>query len=863
MNALALDLRPGFSILWYQIESVLGRGGFGITYLARDTNLDQLVAIKEYLPHDFATRSGDSTVQPVSKDQEDMYSWGLERFMSEAQTLAKFRHPNIVRVQSVFKQNNTGYMVMEYEHGRPLYDIYKEKKQLSQKSLEAIYYPIVDGLSAVHQQGFIHRDIKPGNIYIRKDGSPVLLDFGAARQAVGTHSRTLTSMLTVGYAPFEQYHEGSGKQGPWTDVYALCACLYEGIMGHKPKESAQRGMALLHNESDPYNPLSAQKIPGYDYAFLRGIDQGLMIQINDRPQTLESLMGMLKGEIQLPKIAPRSEPEQPAHIDKTVIRPLNRPLTGQPVNRADGKGENSVQARQVLDSDSIAPTRENSIRPVTGHRDTVNPESSRGIRKKWVLVSLQVLIILALVVALIVLLTRSDKQNPVVKDTAHNQSSIDIEKNSKQQKISQLLKQAEDFYQANIYINSGSDHALSRYLQVLSLDEQNKTAMTRLNSIAKILLGEADQLIELNRVSDATDRLDAVSLINPELPELKRLQKKLTETVQQVKTSNQLEMLLDQARQAVDKSHLYKPMKESALEIYQAVLSIDPENSIARSSLIKISDQIISDAHSAMSKQQYDQVKALVSLAEQITPESTAVTEIKNKLAQRVKLNRLIESADAAYNEQRYTSPSNGSAVNLYREILLSYPNNEHAKNRLTDIASRYAKTIRQAINAGNLKTAEYNLDILGKHFPQFKDIQSLQKELEKLKSSSSIVHLIPVGVNQSQDDGVVVEDIVGLFVRNFNNRNIQQLKQVAQLSKEQEGLYADLFNLYQHLDLKLVPQSFTINRAAGVATASFQISDLVDKKGRTVTTTANWTRLALNIQKKNGSWLKAEISNY
>ena len=132
MHPQTNDLTPGFQILWYQIHSVLGRGGFGITYLAEDTNLGQMVAIKEYLPQDYASRGKDSTVQPISIDHDDVYAWGLERFMNEAQTLAKFRHDNIVRVLSVFKENNTGYMVMEYEQGRDLSEIYEEKRQLTQ-----------------------------------------------------------------------------------------------------------------------------------------------------------------------------------------------------------------------------------------------------------------------------------------------------------------------------------------------------------------------------------------------------------------------------------------------------------------------------------------------------------------------------------------------------------------------------------------------------------------------------------------------------------------------------------------------------------------------------------------------------------
>ena len=170
---------------WYVIERVLGQGGFGITYLARDTNLDQPVAINEYLPVDVATRMGDSTRRSRTEDLRDRYRWGLERFIQEARTLARFDHPNIVRVQSVFEFNNTAYMVMRFEKGMTLSALLDRRGTLPERDLLRILLPILDGLELIHNAGFIHRDIKPDNIHIGEDGNPVLLDFGSARQALG------------------------------------------------------------------------------------------------------------------------------------------------------------------------------------------------------------------------------------------------------------------------------------------------------------------------------------------------------------------------------------------------------------------------------------------------------------------------------------------------------------------------------------------------------------------------------------------------------------------------------------------------------------------------------------------------------
>ena len=162
-------------------SKILGQGGFGITYLAYDSNLDEDVAIKEYLPIELAVREGDYSVHPVSEDHGNNFQWGLERFISEARTLTRFKHPNIVRVRNVFEDNNTAYMVMEYEEGESLQELLSRRKTMEEAEILNILLPILGGLQLIHEKKFIHRDIKPANIFIRKDGSPVLLDFGSAR----------------------------------------------------------------------------------------------------------------------------------------------------------------------------------------------------------------------------------------------------------------------------------------------------------------------------------------------------------------------------------------------------------------------------------------------------------------------------------------------------------------------------------------------------------------------------------------------------------------------------------------------------------------------------------------------------------
>jgi serine/threonine protein kinase len=215
-------LPAGFALNEYRIESVLGSGGFGLTYLATDSNLNLKVALKEYLPGEFASRNPDNSVQPREGAAGESFQWGLERFLDEARTLASFHHPNIVRVMRFFEANCTGYMVMEFVDGTPLVDWVATRRPLPRQRLFRFIEPLLSGLEVIHRSGYLHRDIKPANIYLRGDASPVLLDFGSARQLAGAADRELTAIVTPGYAPLEHYH-AQGKQGPWSELYSVGA----------------------------------------------------------------------------------------------------------------------------------------------------------------------------------------------------------------------------------------------------------------------------------------------------------------------------------------------------------------------------------------------------------------------------------------------------------------------------------------------------------------------------------------------------------------------------------------------------------------------------------------------------------------
>jgi serine/threonine protein kinase len=272
----------------YRIKRVLGAGGFGITYLAEEFALGRLVTIKEYFPADFAARLGTINASPRSQGCAEDFRWGLDRFISEAQTLARFVHPNIVGVYRYFLANDTGYMVISFEAGGSFKSWLSQLRRAPrQAELDRILTPLLDALEFVHKANFLHRDIAPDNIIIRKDGSPVLIDFGSARGEMISHSRTVSALVKPGYSPYEQYATTASKQGPWTDIYALGATLYHAITGKRPPDSPTRMV------SDDYIAAREAALSSYRASFLAAIDKALNLEVTERPQSIAAWRGML------------------------------------------------------------------------------------------------------------------------------------------------------------------------------------------------------------------------------------------------------------------------------------------------------------------------------------------------------------------------------------------------------------------------------------------------------------------------------------------------------------------------------------------------------------------------------------------
>jgi serine/threonine protein kinase/Tol biopolymer transport system component len=291
-------LPVGYQLGEYTFESVLGHGGFGITYLAQDTALGAQVAIKEYLPHQFALRdSKTGVVLPnPSRDAVRDYHWGLKNFVKEARALAQFKHPHIVRVLRFLEANGTAYMVMEYEKGESLSQNLKHNgPRLDETQLLRVFIPILNGLHAVHEANMLHLDIKPENIYLRADGSPMLIDFGSARQAIIDTGHADRVALTHGFAPVEQYPD-KGKPGPWTDVYAVGATMYRCVTGKRPDSALDRYQAQLKYQVDPMQSASQLVKKRYSPNLLSCVDWAMQVQPKDRPQSARELQDALMGK---------------------------------------------------------------------------------------------------------------------------------------------------------------------------------------------------------------------------------------------------------------------------------------------------------------------------------------------------------------------------------------------------------------------------------------------------------------------------------------------------------------------------------------------------------------------------------------
>jgi serine/threonine protein kinase/peptidoglycan hydrolase-like protein with peptidoglycan-binding domain len=334
-NEMRGTLPAGTRLRNYELISVLGHGGFGITYYAKDTTLGREVAVKEYLPTTLALRENGTTVVPRSTQFAEDFIWGRERFLEEARILATLEGaPAVVRVYDFLEANGTAYMIMGLARGDTLDQRLKRDGKIPAPVTTRLLERLLDGLEAVHNAGFLHRDVKPANIIIDANNNPTLIDFGASRASMADRTAAMTAIFTPRYAAAEQLT--SDKQGPWTDIYGLSATLYHAMTGKAPPSSLERAL------NDTYQPLAVVSPEGYQPAILQGIDAGMGVRAKDRPQSIAAWRSIFSGTdaqagdatvFERPARRPPRQPAPtppPAAAPKPAPKPAARPDIGAP-----------------------------------------------------------------------------------------------------------------------------------------------------------------------------------------------------------------------------------------------------------------------------------------------------------------------------------------------------------------------------------------------------------------------------------------------------------------------------------------------------------------------------------------------------
>jgi formylglycine-generating enzyme required for sulfatase activity/serine/threonine protein kinase len=285
MSVVSLALAPGAVVDNLRVDRVLGQGAFGITYLVTDLVLDKSFALKEFLPLDLVSRAEDGGLRPKDEASGKPFATGLAHFLTEGRIVARFDHPNIVKVYRCFEANGTAYLLMPWYRGEALHKLLKRSGTFSPEEALALATPLLGALEYIHRNDLVHQDIKPANIYITENGQPILLDFGAAGQRLDAGTSTRMKLGSEGYAAPEQ-SRAEGRIGPWTDIYGLAATLYRCISGQIPVTAAQRQSAVDEGEPDPLQPIESL-VPGEQFSSIQAaIGSGLVLDPVKRPQAV-------------------------------------------------------------------------------------------------------------------------------------------------------------------------------------------------------------------------------------------------------------------------------------------------------------------------------------------------------------------------------------------------------------------------------------------------------------------------------------------------------------------------------------------------------------------------------------------------
>ena len=493
----------------YRLDAVLGAGGFGITYRAYDAHLDKFVAIKEYLPVEFATRTEASTVVPNSNADAQDYHWGLTRFLDEARTLARFDHQHLNKVYRFFESNGTAYMVLEYVQGETLADRLSREPCLEEASLQRLLEEVLSGLAVMHEAGYVHRDIKPGNLMLREeDGSAVVLDFGAARQAVGQRSKAITSILTPGYAPVEQYDGKVDRVGAWTDIYALGMVAYRCISGIGDGELPDAVARMLaYTKGGTTLPPATEAGKGkYNAKLLEAVDWAMEVDEEDRPRSVDIWRQALAGG------GRRQGPAKTAR--KTVTKQTRSATTA-----SAGTSWSTIALTMVIITllgvgvwwgwQAYPELFGKSTVNVAGMTEQAAPAEAPGETPQETEIQQTEEAVAS-----------AERAPTPDKAEAEQQTPKESALTPEETKVARLLAAAEADLKARRMTSPAGNNAWEKYQVVLKLDPGNLEAMAGVERVMSSYVELFGTAVEQENFEKAFDYLARIRELHPDLPEL-------------------------------------------------------------------------------------------------------------------------------------------------------------------------------------------------------------------------------------------------------------------------------------------------------------------------------------------------------
>lgn len=653
----------------YVIGKSIGQGGFGITYIGIDIWLQKRVAIKEYMPSALATRDFISAIILPIKRQETAFQQGLQSFLYEARNLAKFDHPNIVKVHNFFEENQTGYMVMDYLEGQSLIDILMESNgRLTINQTLDIMLPILDALSIVHAEHIYHRDISPHNIFILTDGTPILIDFGAARHIVGENSRSLDLVLKHGYSPIEQY-SGKGKIGAWTDIYACGALMYVMLVGNLPPAATDRFYEDSLISLKDFN----LNIPD---TIINTIERALHIKAEQRFQSVKTFRAALLGE------------ELPEEI---VVKPQSH----------------------------------------------------------FIKITIVLSILMTALLATVWNISQSN-QIPLL-----------------QQQAQQYLQQQQTVL------------AYDTYQTILSQQPDNQQARQGLQQIVNFYEQQSQISYNKQEFSKAMKLIKQGLTLFPNNPVLFNLQQKTLAAIQTEKINNQIETLLQQARQ-----NIAQQKYQAAYAQYQSILKLDKNQQDAKKGLENIAQFYLTQAQNE--QQDIKQRLYIINKALGLFPQNIQFISLKqNLLAKQDKqqqIEKLLKKAEKQLNALYLTEPNDNNAYLTYQQLLQITPNHPDALAGLDNIADAYVKLANTEQQlAKRLDFVQKGLSVI----PNHSELLRLKNRLEKQQAALT-QEVKPIDITPEKPQPVQKIDVITPLLNQAQQQMNQQQYELAYRTYQQ-----------------------------------------------------------------------------